>query len=242
MGHFTWFSATPGLNLLPDHTVTALFVAAILIFWAVRARQQIQNAADPEIPDETLTARNTLEILIEYVVGLMEGVLGPRARTYLPLYGSFFLFILVANLLGLVPGFSPPTSSFNVTLALGFTSFVMYNAYGFKEHGVAYLKHFVGPIPLLAPLMIPLELVDNFVRPITLGLRLAANMTADHMVLGIFTDLTKLIVPVVFYMLGAFVCLVQTFVFTLLSLIYLSLAVAGHGDHHEEHGPAEAHH
>jgi F-type H+-transporting ATPase subunit a len=234
--HFTWISSISP-SWLPDHTATALLVTVGILWWARVALRQVQAVDDAVVPDATLTARNTLEILVEKLVGIAESVIGPTARKYVPLYGSFFIFILVSNLLGLLPGFSPPTSNFNVTFALGLTSFVMYNYYGFQEHGVGYLKHFVGPIPLLAVLMVPLELIDNCVRPLTLGLRLAANMTADHLVLGIFTDLTKLVVPVVFYLLGAFVSLIQTFVFTLLSLVYVSLAVAGHGDH-EEH----AHH
>ena len=162
---------------------------------------------------------------------MAEGVLGDRAQKYVHLYGSFFLFILIANLSGLLPGFSPPTSNFNVTLALGVLSFVAYNFYAFQEQGLAYLKHFVGPIWWLGILMVPLELIDNFVRPFSLSLRLFGNMTGDHVVLEIFTDLTKVVIPVVFYALGAFVSLVQAFVFTLLSMVYVSLAVA-HDEHH----------
>jgi len=229
--HFTWLSLLPGG--LPDHTLTATLVTLLLITWGFVARRQFAAASDAVIPDGTLTARNTLEIFVEWFAGLTESVLGHRGRRYIHLYGTFCIFILVSNLIGLVPGFSPPTSNFNVTLALGLTSFVMYNYFGVREHGLGYLKHFVGPIWWLGFLMVPLELIDNFVRPLTLALRLAANMTADHLVLGIFTDLTKLVIPTVFYMLGAFVCLVQTFVFTLLSLVYVSLAVAGHEEHGE---------
>lgn len=235
MDHFTWMSIIPGLNYLPDHTAMALLVTAVLLIWAAVARRRLAEAADAVIPDETLTARNALEIFVEKFAELVESVLGSRGRKYVPLYGSFFLFILVSNLSGLLPGFSPPTSNFNVTLALGLTSFVMYNVFGFREQGLGYLKHFLGPVLPLAVLMVPLELIDNFVRPLTLALRLAANMTADHLVLGIFTGLTKLIIPVLFYMLGAFVSLIQTFVFVLLSLVYVSLATAGHGDHEHAH-------
>lgn len=231
---FTWVSIIPGLNRLPDHIATSILVAITILVWAAVARRRMRASADAVIPDERLTARNSLEIFVEWLAGLVESVLGPGTRKYIPLYGSFFLFILVANLSGLIPGFSPPTSNFNVTFALGLTSFVMYNVYGFQAHGAGYLKHFLGPVLPLAVLMVPLELIDNFVRPLTLALRLAANMTADHLVLEIFADLTKLIVPVVFYVLGAFVGLVQTFVFVLLSLVYVSLAVGGHGEH--EHG------
>jgi len=231
VSHFTWMTVIPGLSSLPDHTATGLLVTAGILVWAAVALKQTQAAADPVVPDDILTARNSLEIIVEWFADLVESVVGKGSRLYVPLYCSFFLFILVSNLLVLVPGFSPPTSNFNVTLGLGLTSFVMYNYYGFAKSGAGYLKHFLGPVLPLVFLMLPLELIDNFVRPLTLALRLAANMSADHLVLGIFTDLTKLFIPVVFYMLGAFVSLIQTFVFTLLSLVYVALATAGHDEH-----------
>lgn len=232
---FTWVSVIPGLNFLPDHAATSLVVTGVLILFAYLANRQLAAANDAAIPDDSLTLRNIAELLVQGVRGMAEGVLGHEGRNYVHLYGSFFLFILCANLFGLLPGFAPPTSNFNVTLALGVLSFVAYNAYAFKEQGLAYLKHFVGPIWWLGILMVPLELIDNFVRPFSLALRLFGNMTGDHVVLEIFTDLTKVVIPVVFYMLGAFVSLVQAFVFTLLSMVYVSLAVAHHDDHHGEH-------
>jgi F-type H+-transporting ATPase subunit a len=235
---FTWVSVIPGLNLLPDHTATATLVIAALLVWAFVARRQMQAATDAVVPDATLTARNSLEIFVEWFVGFIDGLLGHKGRQFVHVYATFFLFILAANLTGLLPGFVPPTSNFNVTFALGVTSFLVYNYYGFRAKGVGYLKHFLGPIWWLAFLMLPLELIDNFVRPVSLALRLFGNMTGDHLVLEIFTGLTKIGVPVIFYMLGAFVSLIQAFVFTILSIIYLSLALA----EHEEHGEHAAAH
>jgi F-type H+-transporting ATPase subunit a len=232
---FTWVSVIPGLNRLPGYTATATLVIAALLVWAFVARRHLQAAADPVVPDATLTARNMLEIFVEWFVGFIEGLLGRKGRDYVHVYGTFFLFILAANLTGLLPGFAPPTSNFNVTFALGVTSFLLYNYYGFRAKGVNYLKHFVGPIWWLAFLMLPLELIDNLVRPLSLALRLFGNMTGDHLVLEIFTDLTKVVIPVVFYMLGAFVSLIQAFVFTILSVIYLSLALEEHGGHGAPH-------
>ena len=229
---FTWVSVIPGLDQLPGHTATASLVIAGLLVWAFVALRQLRAARDPVVPDGTLTARNILEIFVEWFVGFIEGLLGHKGRQFVSVYGTFFLFILTANLIGLVPGFAPPTSNFNVTFALGVTSFLVYNYYGFRFKGVNYLKHFLGPIWWLAVLMLPLELIDNFLRPLTLTLRLTMNMFADHLVLDIFTDLTRLIVPVVFLMLGTFVSLIQAFVFTLLSLVYVALAVGGHAEHH----------
>lgn len=228
---FLWVEHIPGLSLLPGHIATSLLVSVALILFAYMAKRQLAAADDVAVPDDSLTCRNMAELLTQGISDMAEGVLGDRAQKYVHLYGSFFLFILVANLSGLLPGFSPPTSNFNVTLALGVLSFVAYNFYAFQEQGLAYLKHFVGPIWWLGILMVPLELIDNFVRPFSLSLRLFGNMTGDHVVLEIFTDLTKVVIPVVFYALGAFVSLVQAFVFTLLSMVYVSLAVA-HDEHH----------
>ena len=114
-------------------------------------------------------------------------------------------------------------------------SFLAFNYYGFKVQGIGYLKHFAGPILWLAPLMFALELVGTLVRPVSLGLRLFGNLFGDHLVLEIFTGLTKVGVPVVFYMLGTLVSVIQAFVFTLLSMIYIALAVAHHDEEHVEH-------
>ncbi len=231
---FLWISLIPVLRDLPAHTVHAALVMVLLVLWALVARRQLQRAADPAVPDARLTFRNALEVFVEWFIGFIEGVVGPGGRKYLHVYATFFIFILTANLLGLIPGFSPPTSDFNVTFALGVLSLGFYVTYGLLQNGVAYLKHHLGPILWLAPLMLPLEIADNLIRPVSLGLRLFGNMTGDHLVLEIFTDLTKLVIPVAFYVLGAFVSLVQAFVFTMLSMVYLSLAIAAH-DHHE-HG------
>ncbi len=229
---FTWMSIIPGLDLLPDHTATAGLIAGGILATAYVARRQLAGAADAALPDGTFTARNVVEIFVEGFTSLVEGVVGKDARLYAPFYGALFLFILCCNLIGLLPGFVPPTSNANTTLGLGITSFVAFNYYGFRRHGAAYLRHFLGPIWWLVPLMLPLELIDVLLRPITLNLRLLMNMFADHLVLDIFTDLTRVIVPVVFYMLGTFVSIVQAFVFTLLSLVYVTLAVGGHDEEH----------
>ena len=239
---FTWMQIIPGLNHLPDHVATAGVVTAALIGTALLARRQLARAGDAAVvPDGTLTARNFYEVFVEQFTGLVDGIVGRDSRQYVPLYGAIFLFILANNLIGLIPGVLPPTSNVNTTLGLGLLSFVMYNVYGIQKHGVGYLKHFLGPIWWLVFLMLPLEIIDNVLRPLTLNLRLLMNMFADHLVLDIFTDLTKLIVPVLFYMLGTFVSVIQAFVFTLLSLVYVALATAGHG-HDEEHGHGEPQH
>lgn len=231
MDHFTWVSWLFGHAY--DHTITATLVMAALLTWGLLALRALRATPDPVIPDATLTLRNSTEIFVEMFGNTVRSVLGDKTPRYIAVYGTFFLFILAANLVGLIPGFSPPTSNFNVTLALGVTSFLLYNFFAIRQKGaLEYFKHFLGPMALLIPLMLPLEIIDNLVRPVSLALRLFGNMTGDHLVLGIFTDLTKLFIPIAFLMLGAFVCFIQAFVFTMLSMVYLALAIQEH--HHDE--------
>lgn len=223
---FSWVKQVPGLMLLEPHTSTALLVMVLLVLFAVRARQQLASTTDVTVPAEGFSARNVAEVLVDFITNLSESVIGHDGPRFVPLFASFFVFILGCNLIGLIPGFSPPTDNFNVTLALGVVSFVAYNYYGVQAHGVAYLKQFVGPLLALAPLMIIVELFSHFFRPASLAMRLYGNMFADHLLLGIFTDLTKLLIPVIFYLLGTFVSFLQALVFTLLSMVYVALAIS----------------
>ncbi len=217
-----------------EYFAIGMLVMGILLLLGLKARSDLKKDS-AIVPDEKLTARNVFELLVESIGGLADNVIGHGAAHYVPLLSTFFIFILFCNFMGLLPGFTPPTSDFDITLALGVVSFLAFNYYGFKAQGPAYLKHFMGPILWLAPLMIVLELVGTLVRPVSLGLRLFGNLFGDHLVLEIFTGLTKVGVPVVFYMLGTLVSVIQAFVFTLLSMIYIALAVAHHGDEHAEH-------
>jgi len=223
---FSWVTQIPGLMLLEPHTSTALLVMVLLLLFAVRARQQLASASDVTVPARGFSARNVAEVFVEFITNLSESVIGHDGPKFVPLFASFFIFILGSNLIGLIPGFSPPTDNFNVTLALGVVSFVAYNYYGVQAHGLAYLKQFVGPLLALAPLMIIVELFSHAFRPASLAMRLYGNMFADHLLLGIFTDLTKLLIPVIFYLLGTFVSFLQALVFTLLSMVYVALAIS----------------
>lgn len=222
---FTWFSLLPvSAEILPF--ATGVFVMLLLLGFALVASRRFAAVGDGVMPEKGITVRSVAEVFVELVNSLAEGVIGHDGHRYVGLLAAFFAFILVSNLLGLVPGFSPPTSDFNITFALGVISFIAYQTYGIREHGLKYLKHFAGPVLLLAPLMVVIELFGHFFRPVSLGVRLFANMFADHQLLEIFTNLTKLVVPVVFYMLGSLVCVVQAFVFTMLSATYIALAVS----------------
>jgi F-type H+-transporting ATPase subunit a len=220
---FTWLHGLP----IPEHIASAALVGLLLVVFALRVRFKLADTEAAIQPEDGVTARNLAEVVVETISGIAEGVIGHDYERCVPLLAAFFVFILLANLLGLVPGFVPPTSNFNTTLALGVVSFLAYNALGIQEHGVAgHFRELLGPVIWLAPLMLVVELFSQSFRPISLGIRLFANMFADHEVVSIFTSLTKLVIPVMFYVLGAFVCVVQAFVFTMLSAIYISLATA----------------
>jgi F-type H+-transporting ATPase subunit a len=223
---FSWIGATPGLGNLPEHTVAALLVMVVLMLFGLLVRARIAAAPDAAVPDVGISARNIAELVTEMITNLAEGIIGHDAPKYVPLFGSLFMFILVANLIGLLPGFTPPTDNFNITLGLGAVSFGAYNYYGVRAHGVGYLKQFMGPLLLLAPLMVVVESFSHLFRPASLAIRLYGNMFADHLLLGISTDLTKVAIPVAFYVLGTFVSLVQALVFTLLTMVYVGLAVS----------------
>lgn len=229
MAHFNWTQLIPGV----DHTdpsavplATALVAGAGLIAFSIAGRAALGSGEKAVIPSDKISLKGIVEVITEFIVGLVDMVIGEHGRNFVPLFAAMFLYILANNFLGLVPGMTPATDNLNTTIGIGVFSFLAYNIYGFKEHGVAYLKHFLGPMLLLAPLMLIIELISHIVRPISLGLRLQGNMMGDHTVLGIFLDLVPYGLPVIFYGLGVFVCMMQAFVFTLLSMIYVSMAIS----------------
>ncbi len=223
---------------------SALVILAVLCIFGLIAQRKLRSASNPLIPDENLTARNTTELLAEFILRLGDSVLGKENRRYLPFLGTIFVYILVSNLMGLIPGFSTPTSKLTFNFGMGFTVFFLYNYWGIKEQGLYnYIKHFWGPLWVPNPLWLLglvvflIEVISHFIRPVSLSVRLFANMTADHGVLHAFTKLSEAFyipIPVIFYLMGTFVCIMQAFIFTLLSMIYIRLAVA-----HEEHGDAD---
>jgi F-type H+-transporting ATPase subunit a len=182
---------------------------------------------------------------------LLVDNVGQHGLHYFPVIATFGILILISNLMGLVPGLMSPTAHTSVTFALGITSFVYYNAVGIRENGlVGHLKHFAGPIPWLAVLMFPIELISNLVRPMSLGIRLFGNLFGDEQILGTIGNLAgdlfgamglppaPWLLPVLIMPLSLFVAFMQTFIFVLLSVIYIS--EVSHGPHEEGHG-AESH-
>ncbi len=232
-GHssFSFLQQIPGLHDVPNHVLMGGFVAVLLILTMAVARRQLDAVMkSPDggiIPDRKLTYRNFFEIIAEKLYGLTESVIGHHdAPTYFPIIGTLFVFIFTSNILGLVPGLGATTDNINTTLALGIFVFLYYNYAGFKANGAGYLKHFLGPILWLAPLMVIIELASHVFRPLSLALRLRGNIMGDHVVLSIFSDLVPYVLPVVFYGLGAFVAFIQAFVFCLMTMVYISMSTS----------------
>ncbi len=242
MHDFTWFGwVSPAVNHHNIHIVTALVVSAFIILAAVIYRVSFKSIEHELVPQSGMSLKNLLQITVEWVLNLMEAVIGPTAKDYFPLIGAIFIYVFINNLMGVIPGFVPATDNVNTNWAIGLTVFVYYNVMGIKKQGIVnYIKHFMGPIWWMAPLMLVIELISHIVRPISLGVRLFGNITGDHVVLGIFSDLVPLVLPVIFMALGVFVAFIQAFVFSLLSTVYIGLAVA-HEDHGDEHTHAGHH-
>ncbi len=214
---------------LPPVLIGAWLVMLILLIFAFAARRALAAASNPMVPDEGITLRHLSEVIAEWLDGFVAQVSELHgARKLVPFFGSLFIFILTANFLGLIPGFEPPTNDTDLTFALAIICFVFYLYQGFKSQGASYLKSFMGPVLFLLPLMMPIEIADNLFRPFSLGIRLFANMFADHQVLGLFTGLTYVVFPIAFYALGAIVCVVQALVFTILAISYVRMASAAH--------------
>jgi F-type H+-transporting ATPase subunit a len=259
---FTWHALLPESwqHLIGEHTFFALIAALLLILLAFAARAALQSATDPVVPAAGLNARNIVELGLQLVVSQSDAIIGKQGRKYVPFFATFFFFILLSNLMGLLPGFAPPTGNLNTTLGLALVSFIGYNVIGVREQGANYLKHFLGPmtslpgknvltklafLPVLLVSMMFFFILEAFshgFRPVSLSLRLFGNMMGDHQVIEAFIALTKVVVPVAFYLMGTLVSVIQAFVFTLLSMIYVALAVSHGHDEEQGHGTHQAHH
>ena len=213
------------------HVLVTMLVLAFVIYGALQFKAGLPTSVGGLVPARRMSTRNVFEVTGESVYGMVEGAMGAHnAPRFFPLVGALWMFILFGNLIGLVPGFISPNDTIKTNLALAGTVFVATHVYGIKEHGLAYFKHFLGPTPALAPLMLPIELVSHIARPISLTLRLMGNMVADHKVVFSFFMLVPILVPIPFMLLGLLVCLVQAIVFCTLTMVYLGMAVE-----HEEH-------
>jgi len=224
-------------NAIPWYTVM-FFIACILsvvIIWILKGKLS---------ESEPGGGQQTLEVSVLVVRSMIEDVIGPHGLKYFPVVMTFAVLILVSNLMGLFPLFMSPTAATSVTFALGLSSFLYYNFIGIKENGILnHLKHLAGPIWWIAPLILPIELISNFIRPFSLGIRLFGNLFADEKVLETVANLappvTQWLVPLPLMGLSVFVAGIQTFVFILLSQLYLS--EVSHAPHDHAHAHDDEH-
>ncbi len=251
--HDTWFHLLPGAKNL-EHTLAGLagkgwvfgeelhgtphifmsvFVFAIVVFLALRYRAAVASAGDDGIvPERRFNARMLVETIAGATLGMMSGVMGEKAaKRFLPLIGTLAFFIFFCNIMALIPGFLPATDTLTTTMACAAIIFVATHVYGLQANGFGHIKHLMGPVWWLAPLMFVIEVVSHLARPLSLALRLMGNMVGDHKVLGLFLTLVPLLVPLPIMVLGIIVCTVQTLVFCLLSVVYIGMAIE---THHEE--------
>lgn len=242
-------------------TISASIVLLGLLIYKIAAPKQTPKTANDNdfVPPANLAPRNLIDMAGSFVLGVARDNIGAHYADYLPLLIFIFLWTLVNNLLGMLPGFGSATDNYNTTLSMGVVTFVYYNIMGFRAHGFKYLEHYTGHLHgslllILGPLMFVIELVSNLARPVSLGIRLRSNIFGDHMVYGIVSDLIKglgdaigiklgvvgsaigwiitAVGPVPIVALGLMVCVIQAFVFTLLTTIYVGMATAHAGEEH----------
>jgi F-type H+-transporting ATPase subunit a len=218
--------------------LSGLFTFMLMVFFGWRVRAGIAATGGGVIPDEGVSIRNVFELIVEFLADLAEQNMGPEWRRWFPLVGTIFVFVLISNMIGMIPGIDGATSDCNTTFAWAIIAFAVSEYVGFRTHGFAYLNHFLGPVLFdmklgdktvhvraLAPLFLVLEVIAHLARVLSLGIRLLANMFADHTVVGVWLLLVPPVLPALFMGLGVLVAFLQAYVFALLTMIYIGLAL-----------------
>lgn len=223
---------------------TGVLVASGICLAAAVGKSKVKDVKESVVPDQTLTVKNFWDLIVSFIVDLGDSVMGRENRKYLPFVGSIFVLIFFSNLLGLVPGFGSPTTAVTFNLGIAIIVFVCYHVWGIRESGaMKYIAHFgmielpsIKKIFIFIPalalwcVLFGIEMISHFIRPVVLSVRLFANMTADHSVLGVFLELLgNFGLASVFYFMGTFISLIQAFVFTVLTMVYIRLA-CGHSE------------
>jgi F-type H+-transporting ATPase subunit a len=208
-------AAHPWADWFICEVLVVLFL--VVLFGFLRTRLSI---------DKPGKLQHIFEIFHEFVHASAEEMVEHGASKYVPLFGTIFLFIFFMNALGLIPGFVAPTMFPWVPMGMAVSLFVFYHVAGIKANGFSYIKQFLGPMVILIPLLLPIELVSHMARPLSLTLRLYANMFAGEQVTNTFVALTKVVIPVVFIGLHAFACILQAYIFMMLAMVYIGGAVS----------------
>lgn len=214
----------PVLDPVPIfHTgiVVLILIALVLLF-----RRQLKSSKGDPVPSERFNILNLFDVLVSGVIDFEKDLLGHDWKKYITIPLAIFVIILFSNLLGLIPYLEPPTANVNTNVAMALVVFCLTHYYGVRAHGAGYLKHFMGPVWWLAPLMAPIEMIGHLARILSLTIRLFGNMFADHTVVTLFLVLAFPLAPSVFMGLGLLVAVIQAFVFSMLSVVYFSMAIA----------------
>ncbi len=217
---------TTYLPVLTSLLILLVIITAGFVFKKGIEKDLENNKLEAIKPKAKFSLRSGIEAVLDFVFSLAKDNIGHGFERFLPLLSTLFIFILISNLLGLIPGFSSPTGNIAINLSMGLIVFLVYNLAGIKEHGFSYLKQFAGPAILIAPLFFLIELVSHSARPFSLSLRLMGNLFGDHTLLSVFTGLTYVGVPALLMFMGFLIACIQSFVFVLLTCIYISLALS----------------
>lgn len=229
--HFINYYEIIGKNLGLSQTmiplIGSLFITAILVVLGLIFKARVERSLVNPEPSDSFGPIVFVELVADFVTGLTKDLIGHDYKKFLPLVGTLFFVILFTNLSGLVPGLPPSTENMSTNLAMGLVVFLVYNIAGIRAQGLkSYLAHFGGPVWWLFPVMFVIELISHSFRPISLSLRLMGNIFGDHMLVGVFTGLVYVLIPSALLFFGLLVAFVQSFIFTLLSAIYISMAVS----------------
>jgi F-type H+-transporting ATPase subunit a len=213
------------IGVITGHGTAMVVAHLILVTIIILALAKMASATMRAVPAGT---QNFMEAYLEGAISMGKDTIGEeKARQYLPLVATVGLFVLISNLVGIIPGFESPTSNINVTLPLALVVFIYYNYEGIRVNGAKkYFAHFMGPVPVLAPLMFPIEIVSHISRIISLSFRLFGNIKGDDLFLWVLLMLVPFFAPLPAYLLLSFSALLQTFVFMILIYVYLAGAVA----------------
>lgn len=266
-GGFSWFRLIPWIDrdellhstgldqhMVEGHVVPNMAVYAhawlavlVVLGFALIARWQLDKARQRQgleqyFPDEKVSALSFAEVFATGIVGMMSDLLDKKdVRTFFPMIAGLFAYIFTCNIQSIFPGFLPPTDNINTNAGIAVLVFLLFNTVGLSRDPIGYLKHLAGPALFLAPFIFPLEVLSLFIRPVSLTLRLTANMFGDHLVFGVMSGLVPVVLPALLLVLAIVVSTIQAFVFSLLTVIYLHLSLPHH-EHDESHGgTAHAH-
>lgn len=204
---------------LEAHTALMIYITIGLTIFSIIMAKRLAL-----VPGNT---QSILELVLTAFDNMVEETMGHKGKKYFPFVMTFAVFIFISNVLGMIPGLLPPTANLNTTLALALIVFIATHIIGFKEHGVKYIKHFVGPVWWLAPLMLPIELIGHIARPVSLSLRLFGNMMGHEQIVTVLLILMPIAYPLLALstVLGVLVVFIQAFIFALLSMMYIGGAL-----------------